>query len=152
MLPVYKGRTRICNNPLNDSEHHDLDEMSLQDVFEASSNVGIAKFAHANYGSDEGAKKFINRLKQYGLNDETGIELEGEKEPYIKNPGDHSQLWSCTSIPWMSIGYEVLLTPLQSLAFYNAVANDGKYMNPYLVESIVKGDKVIEEFESGCED
>lgn len=80
-----------------------------------------------------------------GLDKKTDICLPGEIEPYIKYPKDKS--WSGISLPWMSIGYELKVTPLQILAFYNAIANDGQRMRPRLVKEIRNRGEVVESFE-----
>ena len=87
----------------------------------------------------------MNRLYAMGLNRKVGIDIVGEAEPYIKYPTDKS--WSGTSLRWMSFGYELQVTPLQVLAFYNALANDGKKMKPRIVKEIREGSRVIERFE-----
>ena len=90
-------------------------------------------------------EKFVNRWYAMGLDKKTGICLPGEIEPYIKYPKDKS--WSGISLPWMSIGYELKVTPLQILAFYNAIANDGQRMRPRLVKEIRNRGEVVESFE-----
>ncbi|MDZ7606107.1 MAG: penicillin-binding transpeptidase domain-containing protein [Cyclobacteriaceae bacterium] len=72
--------------------------------------------------------------------------MEGEATPRIKHPSDKS--WSGITLPWMSIGYEIELTPLQILAFYNGIANDGQVIRPIIVKSINRADKEIEEFKT----
>ncbi len=141
-----KGYKRFYNRELKDSEHHGYEETDLRKAFEISSNVGIATLTHELYGSDRMAEKFIARLKQFGLQEKTGIELPGEGSPLIKEAFSKEQHWSGTTLPWMSIGYECQITPLQMLTFYNAVANDGKMMKPYLVEAITDEGNTIKRF------
>ena len=88
----------------------------------------------------EGWKAFYSGLDEMRVTSQTGIKIYGEKKPNIKNPekrkkGDKLN-WSGTTVPWMAHGYELEMTPLQMLSFYNAVANDGKMMKPYLVSEI----------------
>src|SRR5690554_2545441 len=84
-------------------------------------------------------------MAQFGLTDKTGINIQGEVDPIFSKPGS-SQWWG-GSLAWMSIGYEFQLTPLELLAFYNAIANDGKYMQPQLVSKVIDSRKnVIEEY------
>jgi cell division protein FtsI (penicillin-binding protein 3) len=113
-------------------------------AFSISSNVGIAKFANEAYRHDQAG--FYKRLRQYHLTDKTGIGIKGEPSPFIKDPGVDE--WSRLSVPWMSTGYEVQLTPLQVLTFYNAIANGGKMVRPRLVEKIMDHGQVIEKFEA----
>lgn len=113
----------------------------MKQIFERSSN-GISRLVYENYKNQP--EKFINRLYAMQLNKKVGIELLGEGEPYIKYPTDKD--WSGISLPWMSIGYEVKLTPLQVLAFYNAIANNGKRMKPRLVKEIRNRGDVVKRF------
>ncbi len=102
-----------------------------------SSNVAIAKWLTEKYGSNK--SKYYDKLVQFGLTKPTGIELKGEVSPFIRTPDKWSQL----SLPWMAHGYEVKLTPLQILAFYNAIANNGVRVKPYLIQQVVDNGKVI---------
>lgn len=118
--------------------------ISVQRAFEVSSNVGISRIVNENYQNKP--EQFINRLYGMGLNRKLGIEIRGEGSPEIKYPDD--ALWSGISLPWMSIGYEVKMTPLQQLALYNAVANKGKMVKPMFVEEIRSHGQVVEQFDS----
>jgi len=93
------------------------------------------------------AKQLIRRFEQFNITYPTGVEIVGEPEPHIKDPEGGIKEWSGLTLPWMSIGYEMQMTPLQILAFYNAVANDGKYMKPYLVSEIFNKDCAQKKFE-----
>lgn len=120
---------------MHDSERHGLRTVNLKTAFAKSSNVGIAKLADRYFNqSNETRVQFVGLLKQFGLDEVTGIEIVGEKTPFIKDPNDKN--WYGTTIPWMAHGYELELTPLQVLNLYNTVANDGKMMKPYLVSEI----------------
>ncbi len=145
-VDLNRGQTRICNRILRDSEPHDLELTSVRESFEMSSNVGIAKLAVERYSQTNTEEAFISRLKNFGLDKMTGIELAGEAKPYIKDAGDVSANWSCLSLPWMSFGYELSLTPLQMLTFYNAVANNGKMMRPQLVRELQRDGRSIRKF------
>lgn len=135
-IDLEKGKTQFYEETLEDASYHTLDTTTVQKAFEISSNVGLAKLVQENYGRTNKADKFISRLKSFHLDIPTGIEINGEANPYIKEAYSKEQKWSGTTLPWMAIGYETLLTPLQLLTFYNAVANDGKMMKPYLVSGI----------------
>ncbi|WP_235296181.1 penicillin-binding protein [Portibacter marinus] len=120
---------------MRDSHRHGLREVDLRTAFAKSSNVGIAKLADRYFNqSTETRMQFVGLLRQFGLDQVAGIEIVGEKTPYIKDPNDKN--WYGTTIPWMSHGYELELTPLQVLNLYNTIANDGKLMKPYLVSEI----------------
>lgn len=126
---VYYGRT------LRDVHAIGNGRITVREAFEHSSNVGISKMIFKHYKSNPAG--FIHRLYQMGLNKPLGIELAGEAKPYIKKPGDKN--WYLTSLPWMSVGYELELTPLQILSFYNAVANGGVKVKPRFVKEIMDG-------------
>jgi cell division protein FtsI (penicillin-binding protein 3) len=126
------GVWKINGRTVYDSEKSDKTNETVKEAFEHSSNVGMAKLTYAHYMKDPA--QFVDHLKQLRLNRLTGIDLAGETQPIIKNP--RSKTWSATTLPWMAFGYEVLVSPLQTLQLYNAVANGGKMMQPYLVNSV----------------
>lgn len=128
---------------MRDSHHGGFGKISVREAFEKSSNIGISKIVFDNYRDNP--RQFVDRLYSIGLNKPLGVEIKGEGRPVIKYPGDAS--WSGVSLPWMSIGYEVKMTPLQTLSFYNAVANNGKMVRPMFVKGISQHGKVLREFE-----
>jgi cell division protein FtsI (penicillin-binding protein 3) len=138
-IALDSGRTVFYEDEMVDAVYHTYDSTSLQTAFEISSNVGMAKMIKQFYGDTRKAEQFIKRLKQFNLHLPTGIEIEGEAAPYIKEAYSEEDNWSGTTLPWMAIGYESLLSPIQMLAFYNAVANDGMMMKPFLVREIREG-------------
>jgi cell division protein FtsI (penicillin-binding protein 3) len=105
-----------------------------------SSNVAIAKWITMHYNGER--QKFYDKLQEFGLTDVTRIDLKGESAPLIRKPEN----WSFLSLPWMAHGYEIKLTPLQILAFYNAIANNGTRVKPYLVEKVLDNGKIIREY------
>lgn len=119
-----------------------IGKVTVQEIFERSLN-GITELVYEHYRKQP--EKFVNRWYAMGLNRKVDIDVVGEAEPYIKYPTDKS--WSGTSLRWMSFGYELQVTPLQVLAFYNALANDGKRMKPRIVKEIREGSRVVERFE-----
>ncbi len=135
-INLEEGRTTFYEEIMEDSSPHGLEKTTVRRAFELSSNVGIAKMVEGTYGNEGGAIEFINQLRKYNLHLPTGIQIEGEASPFIKEAYNKEMEWSGITLPWMSIGYEVLITPLQLLTFYNAVANDGQMMRPYLVSEI----------------
>ncbi|MGB8194206.1 MAG: penicillin-binding protein [Chitinophagaceae bacterium] len=126
------GTWKIYRRTVYDSERHGLNNVTIKEAFEHSSNVGMAKLACAYYTKKP--EQFIGHLKKLRLDQPTGIDLLGETRPIIKTPA--SRTWSATTLPWMAFGYEVLVSPLQTLMLYNAVANNGAMMRPYLVNEI----------------
>ncbi|REH46564.1 cell division protein FtsI (penicillin-binding protein 3) [Tenacibaculum gallaicum] len=137
-----KGRIYINNRKVEDSKRGGHGKISLGRVFEVSSNVGIVKTIQKYY--DKNPKKFTDKIKSFGLDQLTGVKIKGEGKPYIPQPSEKS--WSPISLEWMAWGYGIHLTPLQTLAFYNAVANDGKLVKPYFVKELRVGGKVEESF------
>lgn len=137
------GITYFANRKMEDSHHGGYGTITVQHAFEVSSNVGISKIINEYY-KDKPAQ-FIKRLKDMSLNQPLGIEFAGEGRPLIKNADDKT--WSRVSLPWMSIGYELTLTPLQTLSFYNAVANDGCLMKPLFVKEIIETGFSVKKFD-----
>ena len=126
------GRKNFYGLTIKDS-HLGTNEITVKDAFERSSNVAFAKLADEYYHNQP--SKFIDHLHKYRLDTITGIDLTAASgKPTIKKPTNRS--WSKTTIPYMAHGYEELVTPLHMLMLYNAVANNGKMMKPYLVSSI----------------
>ncbi len=120
------------NATVFDAEVHGKNYVTAQQAFELSSNVGMAKLIWNNYSTNP--YQYINKLHELKLDTVTGIDLVGERRPIFHKPGTKG--WERTTLPWMAHGYNVSITPLQTLMLYNAVANKGKMMKPYLVSAI----------------
>ena len=136
------GRYSVGGSSMSDSNHGmGYGTITIQQAFEKSSNV-ILQLMHRVYRNQP--HQFIAQLKRFGLTEKLGIALEGEPRPDVATPG--SKTWSILSLPWTSVGYEVRQTPLQTLAFYNAVANNGKLVRPLFVEKIKRNGQVIKTF------
>jgi cell division protein FtsI (penicillin-binding protein 3) len=136
------GTWQIYKRTVYDSEKHGLHNVTAKHAFEESSNVGMAKMVWTHYNANP--HQFINHLKKLKLDSLTGIDLKGEIKPAIYKPG--SRHWSNTTLPWMSFGYNLTISPLQTLTLYNAVANGGKMMRPYLVNEIREDGRTIQQF------
>nr|WP_223151906.1 penicillin-binding protein [Chitinophaga qingshengii] len=144
MVNMDGGRWQVGRRTVFDSEPHPGPQnVTIKHAFELSSNVAMAKLAVQHYGRQP--NKFVGHLKRLRLDQNTGIDLVGEGHPVIKTTS--SKTWSNTSLPWMAFGYEVLISPLQTCMLYNAVANNGKMMKPYLVNSIMEYGQVVKQFE-----
>ena len=129
--------------------------ITVKDAFLRSSNVAFAKMANQYY--QEQPNKWSDHMIKLRLNQMTGIDIVASSgKPTIKTPKNRS--WGKTTIPFMAHGYEELVTPLHMLMVYNAVANNGRMMKPYLVNSIrdygVEVDKIEPEvlIEKICSD
>lgn len=140
---VDTGNGRMYIGGAVKTDSHANGKISVQKVVEQSSNIGVAKLVHDHF--HQMPDKYTDYLKKFGLDKPLGFQMHGEARPYVKDPTDRS--WSRTSLTTMSIGYELKLAPLQTLAFYNAIANDGVKIQPIIVKEIRQADKVIEEFE-----
>ena len=141
MVDTGDGTVKFYNKIIRDTRAHG--RLTVKQVFEESSNVGTSKLIYAHY--KDNPKDFVNRLYAMRLNKPLELQIKGEGEPLIRYPGD--KLWSGLSLPMMSHGYEVQLTPLQILTFYNAVANNGKMMRPFFVSAVMRNGSVIKSFE-----
>jgi len=126
------------------TDTHPNGRVTIQKVIEQSSNIGVAKLINDHFSANP--EKYTDHLKSFGLDKPLGFQMAGEARPYVKDPQDRS--WSRTSLSTMSIGYELKLAPLQTLAFYNAIANDGVKVEPIIVKEIKQADKVLESFEA----
>lgn len=127
---------------MKDSHDGGYGKITVKQVFEKSSNVGTSNIIMKYYKKQP--QKFIDRLYSFGIQKPLGIALPGEATPYIKDT--KSKMWSALSLPLMSIGYEEKLTPLQTLNFYNTVANNGKMMRPQFVKEIRNKGQLIKTF------
>ncbi len=137
------GSIRYYDKVIRDTRKGGYGRISVKEAFEVSSNVALSKIIYENYRGKEEA--FVERLYRMHLNEPLGIEIRGEGEPLIRYPGD--EYWSGITLPMMSHGYEVRMTPLQVLTFYNAVANDGRMVGPRIVERILNYGKTVKEFD-----
>lgn len=136
------GTVKFYSKVIRDTKEEGYGKLTVKQVFEKSSNVGTSKLIYDHY--KDRPKDFVNRLYAMKLNEKLNLQIKGEGEPLIRYPGD--KFWSGLSLPMMSHGYEVQMTPLQILTFYNAVANDGKMMKPRFVTGIMRNGTVIKSF------
>ncbi len=116
--------------------------LTVKQVLEHSSNVGMAKLIMKYYKNQP--QRLIDRLYSMNLDDMLGLQIKGEGKPLIRFPGD--KLWSGISLAMIAHGYEVRLTPLQILTFYNAVANNGKMVKPKFVKELMYRGKPVKKY------
>ena len=109
-----------------------------------SSNIGVAKLVLRGY--ERNPKKFVDGLHRVGMDADLNIEIPGAGKARLRWPGD--KYWSRTSLPWMSFGYEVQIPPIQTLTFFNAIANNGKMVRPMFVKDIMKNGKSVKHFDT----
>ena len=124
-------------------------DINMARTLEVSSNIGVSHVIDKFYGKDP--ERYVKGLYRVGINEDLKLPLVGYLPPRIRMPHKNQRgqydNWSKTALPWMSIGYETQIAPINTLAFYNAIANDGKMMRPRFVKRFVKNGETIVEFE-----
>ncbi|MBB5395976.1 penicillin-binding protein [Mucilaginibacter sp. AK015] len=138
------GYYQIPGKLITDS-HPKIETVTVKKAFEESSNAAIAKLINTHYGNNQ--SKFTDHLYAWHLNEKMKLQIPGEAQPVVKNPGNRSWNKNMT-LPQMAYGYEMQLTPLKMLSFYNAVANNGKYIAPIFVREIRRLGNPIEQFKA----
>lgn len=138
------GKFEFYDQQMEDHKPGGYGNLTVKEVFEKSSNIGTAKLITEHFGSNK--MKWHNALEEMGLTRPLGFQMIGEGEPYIKHP-EKDSTWSGTTLPWMAHGYELRMTPLHTLTLFNAVANNGKMIQPIIVKQIKMADQTIERFE-----
>lgn len=131
------GEYLFYNVKVRDHEEGGLGKVTIQEAFEHSSNVAMAKLVNEHFRLKPG--DFVGYLDKLNLSNRLGIQIAGEPKPKIKRPGEKG--WSGISLPWMAYGYGFEITPLHTLALYNAVANDGVMIKPVIVKSVKRADE-----------
>ncbi len=134
---AYYSAERI---PMHDSKRGGHGKITIKRALEVSSNIGISKIIYDNYNQDRQA--FVDKLYDMNLHQPLGLEIAGEGMPMIKTPEGDGH-WSGITLTQMSIGYELRMTTMQVLCFYNAIANNGKMVKPLFVKEIKKGGRLI---------
>lgn len=119
-------------------------QISVPEVLMYSSNVGVSRIIDDNYHDEP--EKYVDGLYKLGVGVPLNLPIVGCAEPFVRRPNKDKSNWSKTALPWMSIGYETLLTPVSTLTFYNAIANNGKMVKPRLVRAERKNGEVVREF------
>ena len=124
-------------------------DINVARALEVSSNIGVSYVIDKFYGSNP--ERYVKGLYRVGIHEDLKLPLVGYHSPYIRMPDtkttDRSKYWSKTTLPWMSIGYETQIAPINTVAFYNAIANDGKMMQPRFVKQVLKNGEVVKEYE-----
>lgn len=139
-----RGEYTFYNKKVRDHEEGGYGRITIQDAFEKSSNIAMAKLLDKHFGTKPG--KFLEHVDELHLSQPLGLQINGESFPKISRPKDKN--WSGITLPWMAYGYGFEISPLHTLALYNAVANNGKMIKPMFVTSIRQADEVIQEFET----
>ncbi len=144
MVDTGNGLWKYKKVEIKDSDYkkggHGHGMITAKHAFELSSNIGLAKLITQAYAGEEG--DFIKRVNKLGMFEKLDLGIQGEAKPYFNKP--EYKTWSGISLAWMSFGYELKVTPLQTLTFYNAVANGGCMMKPRLVKGVTENGNVKE--------
>lgn len=141
-IEINNGSWVLNNRNIRDAERSPKSRLTIKESFEHSSNVAMAKLAY-NYYSKK-PEQFIKHYEALNLTKRTGIDLKEEFSPIVKSPKRSN--WHMQTLPSMGFGYEVMLSPMQLLMVYNAVANNGKLMKPYLVNRVEKDGMILHQF------
>ena len=140
---TYGGIVTYGKDKVRDSHEGGYGRISLSKGFEVSSNTVMAQAIHENYKNNP--KEFIDRISRMGLDKPLGLPFQGEGKPIVHKPGEKG--WNGNMLAWMAFGYSVAMTPLQTLALYNAVANNGEMVKPQFVSEIKEWNKVIKKYD-----
>ena len=144
------GAIKFSNRTMKDDHVFAKDGIcNVQEIIEQSSNKGTAVLICKYFAAHP--EKYVEGLYALYLNKKIGTGIKGEAQPVIRHPNDKTKdgrtLWSKVSLPWMSIGYEVNVTPMHLIMLYNAIANGGRMMKPQFVTEVRRGNQTIEKFE-----
>ena len=143
VIDTETGVLSFYGRNVRDSKRGGYGKISVAKAFEISSNTAMVKLINENY--KEKPEKFVDRLYSMGLNSTLDLPILGEGIPKITHPTDKKN-WDGLDLPWMAFGYGVSLTPLQTLTFYNAIANDGVMLRPRFLREVKDFDKKVEVF------
>ena len=138
------GVYMMHGRPMKDHNWHrgGYGVINTTQVLMYSSNIGVSRLVDENYHKNP--EKFVEGLYKLGIATPLNLDIPGAaKKPNIRMPNKSN--WSKTALAWMSIGYETQVPPMNTLAFYNAIANNGKMVKPRFVKSIMKDGEVIED-------
>ena len=130
------GKWPMYNRIMTDHNHKTggYGVLTVKEVLANSSNIGVSRLVDRYFAHNP--SEYVDQLYKMGVGKPMNLEIPGAGRPKIRHPKDKHVNWYKTALPWMSIGYEVQMPPIYTLAFYNAIANNGKYIRPYFVKSI----------------
>jgi cell division protein FtsI (penicillin-binding protein 3) len=143
IVDTERGHVRMYGRTISDSKRGGYGEISAAQALEVSSNIGFARMIDGAY--KDNPKKFTDQIKKWNLHQKIGIPIMGEGKPVIPEEGD--VLWSKNALPSISYGYNLQMTPLQILTFYNAIANNGTMVKPHFIKEIRSWNKQVKVFE-----
>jgi len=138
------GEYEFYDRIMRDSKPGGYGKITFQHAFEISSNIAISKKTNEYFGAKP--DKFLEYIQKMGLTEPVVFQMDGVAKPYFKTTA--SKTWSGTTLPWMSIGYELSMSPIHTLSFYNAIANNGKMVRPMIVKQTRVADHVLDNYET----
>jgi len=141
---TYGGKATLRGLPITDSHTGGFGTITVKQVIEKSSNIGMARIIDHYYGDNP--EHYLERIYAMGINKPLNLEIEGGQDARIKTPS--SKTWSASTVAWMGFGYEVELTPLEILNFYNAIANNGTMVRPRLVKCLKSHSQVVKTYKT----
>ena len=138
------GKMKFHNRIMTDSHVVGEGHPTIKQCFWESSNIAFGYLTTEAFESNP--QRFIDLIYKTKINEPLNLDIKGEGKPYIKSTS--SKIWSKVSLPWMSIGYELTVTPITLLTYYNAIANNGRMVKPQFVKEIRRGNEVIKTFDT----
>lgn len=145
LVDTKKGVLSYYGNKVRDSKPGGYGEITVAKAFEVSSNTGIVSAIHNSYKNDK--YRFVDGLYKMSLQHSLGLPLVGEGKPIIPDPRIKNGRWSGIALEWMAYGYGVSFTPLQTLTFYNAIANNGRMVKPRFLKEVRDFESVVKTFD-----
>jgi len=140
------GQLKVAKDQwIKEANNHAYGRISVKDAFAKSSNVAVAKLILNHFKNRP--EKYLQHITNFGLAEPLNFQIRGAERPFFRSPSDKRH-WNDAALAKMSYGYESQITPLQTLAFYNAVANNGKMVQPIIVREVRSIDKVAKKFEA----
>jgi len=139
------GEIIIHRRKVRDSKKGGYGKISLARGIEVSANTVIVQAVYESY--KDNPAQFVDKLYAMHLNEPLGLPIQGEGKPVIYHPKHNKEHWSGLTLPWMAYGYNLQLTPLQTLTFYNAIANNGEMVKPQFVKEIKEWNKTVAKFD-----
>jgi cell division protein FtsI (penicillin-binding protein 3) len=146
LVDTKNGILSFYGKKVRDSKKGGYGAISVGKAFEVSSNTGIVRAIHEAYKKDPSS--FVDGLYRMNLHDSLGLTIVGEGKSIIPDPRIKNNRWSGIALQWMAYGYGVSLTPLQTLTFYNAIANGGTMVKPRFIREVRAIDQTVKVFET----
>ena len=148
-INTYNGVYRFHDRDMKDSNWRNGGHgiITVKDVIAYSSNIGISRIINKKYGKSRDTQcEYVNKLYKMGVSKDLRLEIPGYEVPNVRHPKDPHSHWYGTTLPWMSIGYELQLSPINVLTFYNAIANNGILLRPFFVKAVTKNSEVVQSY------